>query len=186
MKHSPIQFGSFKFSFHKNMSNGASRWRCTKYRCGAYLKCNKNGQIVEKHLNHNHIQTVPIDQDLALPAYNANTTSVNDDESCAVAFTNELLAQSQNPNAIEDDDDGDDCTSDSDNCTEYKHGDDDDDKNSCDNDEDINNEHPIICDEVKQKYSKEELSKIKPRGKYKFWNDPNKLVEYVWKNCIPN
>jgi hypothetical protein len=54
MKSSSILYDGFKFSFHRPMRNNTFRWRCTKYRCKAYLKCDANGIIMEKHLKHHH------------------------------------------------------------------------------------------------------------------------------------
>jgi len=45
-----------KFGFHKRLSRGIKRWKCTKYRCKAYIKTdgdNENNVIFER-LNHTH------------------------------------------------------------------------------------------------------------------------------------
>jgi hypothetical protein len=104
----------------------------------------------------------------------------------------------------DDDDDNDDYTSDSDSYPDNNHSnddndaavnntdektdedpnddDDDDDGNYTENEHDVDDEYgSFIIGEVEQKYSKRELLKIQPRGKYKFFKHPNELVERLEK-----
>lgn len=43
----------YKFWFHKNLSEGTARWKCTKRECTAFVKLLKE-VTVEQNLNHNH------------------------------------------------------------------------------------------------------------------------------------
>ena len=45
----------FKICFHKNLSDGHTRWCCAMKSCSAYMKKNSLGDVTEEKLNHNHL-----------------------------------------------------------------------------------------------------------------------------------
>jgi hypothetical protein len=44
----------YKFRLHKVLSNDVRRWVCTKKTCTAFLKIDKDGVVIQEHLEHNH------------------------------------------------------------------------------------------------------------------------------------